>query len=77
MIARSGFTASLPLALDKHELYELTVQSPPDVVRMLRALHGGQPRVLGEDFCGTAALARAWIAHACAVAPIPRGTPPT
>lgn len=30
-------------------------------VELLRALHGGSPRVLGEDFAGGAALSRAWI----------------
>jgi hypothetical protein len=27
---------------------------------MLAAIHGGGPLVLGEDFCGTAAISRAW-----------------
>jgi len=47
--------------MDRHDLYELCVQSPPDAVRLLREAHGGEPRVLGEDFCGTAAVARAWV----------------
>jgi SAM-dependent methyltransferase len=46
--------------LDRHELYELCVQSPRDVVAMLRAIHGHSPRVLGEDFAGTAALSYLW-----------------
>ena len=46
---------------DRHDLYELCVQSPRDLVPLLRALHGGDPVVLGEDFCGTGALARAWV----------------
>jgi hypothetical protein len=48
--------------LDKHALYELTVQSPSTLVPFLRKIHGAKARVLGEDFAGTAALSRAWIA---------------
>ncbi len=47
--------------LDRHDLYERTVQSPEKVVAFLRSIHGGDPRVLGEDFCGTAAVSRAWV----------------
>lgn len=43
-------------------LYELCAQNPSRDVRMLRAMHEGDPRVLGEDFSGTAALSRAWVA---------------
>jgi len=46
-----------------HELYELCVQAPARLARFLHALHGGAPRVLGEDFCGSAAVARAWLEH--------------
>lgn len=28
---------------------------------MLQAIHGAEPRILAEDFCGTGAVARAWI----------------
>ena len=48
--------------MDKHELYEQTVQNPALTVELLRAFHGNDPRTLGEDFAGTAALARAWVA---------------
>ncbi len=48
-------------SLDRHELYELCTQTPQRDVRLLRAIHGGSPRVLGEDFAGTAALSRAWV----------------
>jgi len=48
------------VALDRHQLYELCVQSPPELVRQLVAIHGGTPRVLGEDFCGTAAISVEW-----------------
>jgi hypothetical protein len=46
--------------IDRHKLYELCVQSPPELVGQLVAIHGGTPRVLGEDFCGTAAISVAW-----------------
>lgn len=44
--------------------YELTVQSPRHIVSMLRAIHGGQPIVLREDFCGSAAVATRWCKEA-------------
>lgn len=47
--------------MTRHDLYEACVQSPGDTVPLLRAIHGGDPRVLGEDFAGTAALSRAWV----------------
>lgn len=46
---------------DKHDLYELCVQSPKDLVPLLRAIHGGDPRTLGEDFAGTAAVSHLWV----------------
>lgn len=46
---------------DKFDLYELCVQSPPAMVRFLDAVHGDEPRVLREDFCGGGALCRAWV----------------
>lgn len=46
--------------MDIHDLYELCVQSPGHLVPLLRAIHGGRPTVLGEDFAGTGALSRAW-----------------
>jgi len=46
---------------DKHDLYELCVQSPKDLVPLLRAVHGGDPVTLGEDFSGTAALSHLWV----------------
>ena len=46
---------------DKHDLYELCVQSPKDLVPLLRAVHGGEPITLGEDFSGTAALSHLWV----------------
>lgn len=41
-------------------LYELCVQHPAAMAAMLRAIHGGSPRLLIEDFCGSAAVSRAW-----------------
>lgn len=49
-------------ALDRFDLYERCVQSPLEVVPFLAGLHGAAPRTLREDFCGTAAIARAWAA---------------
>lgn len=46
--------------LSRHELYERCVQSPRHLVPFLRAVHGGEPCVLGEDFAGTAALSILW-----------------
>lgn len=46
--------------LDRFALYELCAQAPTRDARVLAAIHGGPARVLGEDFCGTAALSRAW-----------------
>ena len=46
---------------DRHALYELCVQSTKHVVPFLKAVHGGSPRVLGEDFAGTAALSHRWV----------------
>lgn len=46
--------------LDRYECYELCVQSARHVVAMLRGIHGNEPGVLREDFCGTCAVARRW-----------------
>lgn len=46
---------------DKHDLYELCVQSPKDLVPLLRAIHGDDPIILGEDFAGTSALSHLWV----------------
>ncbi|HEV8111880.1 MAG TPA: class I SAM-dependent methyltransferase [Planctomycetota bacterium] len=37
------------------------MQSPERVVALLLSIHGASPRALGEDFCGTAAVSRAWV----------------
>lgn len=56
-----GQRVQTPESLDRHDLYELCVQSPVDLVGMISGIHGGSPRVLGEDFAGTAALSHLWI----------------
>lgn len=50
-------------APSRYDLYELTVQSPAALVPFLQAIHGRTPRVLGEDFCGSASLSRYWAGH--------------
>jgi SAM-dependent methyltransferase len=51
---------------DRYLLYQKAVQDPEgDVARLRRMyerIYGGSPRILREDFCGTAALAAAWVA---------------
>ena len=47
--------------LTRHDLYELCVQSPRHLVPFLKAVHGRSPRVLAEDFAGTAALSCLWV----------------
>jgi hypothetical protein len=42
-------------------LYESCVQNPELAVKLLRGIHGASPRILAEDFCGSAALSRAWV----------------
>ncbi len=48
--------------MDRFDCYELCVQGVRWVVPFLRGLHAHNPRVLREDFCGTAALSREWTA---------------
>lgn len=50
--------------MDRHDLYEACVQNPPVLAALLRRLHGNHPERLAEDFCGTAALSRAWVRRA-------------
>lgn len=49
--------------MDRYDLYELTVQSAPAAAALLRAIHGASPQTLGEDFAGTGAVSRAWVAR--------------
>ncbi len=46
---------------DKHALYEAAAQDPERMASLLRAMHGGSPMVLAEDFCGTGAVSRQWL----------------
>jgi hypothetical protein len=55
---------------DKYQLYEQAAQDPAMMIRFLRALHGGDPRLLGEDFCGTAAVSRAWAGQGASYAAV-------
>lgn len=54
-----------PRSRDYHWLYQESVQSPEIQFeffdRVYRERHGRLPRVLKEDFCGTALLAREWV----------------
>ena len=52
---------SVPLSLSKHDLYELCVQDAARMAPFLAAVHGGGPRVLREDFCGSGGVCRAWV----------------
>jgi len=51
--------------VDLYDLYEAAVQDPEGDVallqRMYRTYYDRDPRVLREDFCGTAALCCAWV----------------
>ncbi|MEL6329304.1 MAG: hypothetical protein AAFR38_06550 [Planctomycetota bacterium] len=49
------------MSVSKHDLYEHCVQNTRASVSFLRAVHGANPRVLGEDFAGTAALSHRWV----------------
>lgn len=53
-----------PPPLDRHECYELCVQSPRHVVSLLEAIHANHPLILHEDFSGTAAVSRRWCSTA-------------
>ncbi len=50
--------------LDRHDCYELCVQSPRHVVALLRGAHGGEPLMLREDFAGTASVCLRWLGEA-------------
>src|SRR5690606_29338884 len=56
--------ASPSLPLDKYSLYETCVQDPPRMAAFLYAVHGGTPRTMREDFCGSGGVCRAWAAMA-------------
>ncbi len=50
---------------DRHALYEQSVQSPDDEIDLIRQFYANHrdatPRLLREDFCGTATLACEWV----------------
>jgi SAM-dependent methyltransferase len=54
-----------PRSRERHWLYQESVQSPEVHFgffdRVFRERNGRKPRVLKEDFCGTALLAREWV----------------
>lgn len=58
-------SAPAPPALSelRLDLYERCVQNAPAAVELLLAIHGRSPKRLGEDFCGSAAVSRAWTAR--------------
>lgn len=47
--------------IDRYDLYELSAQSPVRTALLLRAIHGRGGAILGEDFCGSGAVSRAWV----------------
>ena len=57
---RAMIAASASPPPDRHLLYEICAQSPAPIAALLRAIRGRGARVLAEDFCGSAAVARAW-----------------
>jgi hypothetical protein len=54
--------------LDRHRLYQLSVQSPEAdlefFVARYKELRGREPKVLREDFCGTAYISATWAGSA-------------
>lgn len=56
--------AKLASLADKYDLYQRSVQTPGTEVAMFKRAYkhayGDMPRVLREDFCGTAAVASEW-----------------
>lgn len=55
---------TLAESADRHALYQQAVNAPASCIEFLRDVYhqarGRQPRVLREDFCGTALLATMW-----------------
>ncbi|MEN8176531.1 MAG: class I SAM-dependent methyltransferase [Pseudomonadota bacterium] len=58
-------TKSLASQADRHRLYELSVQSPPEEVDFIqdtfRDIRGRKAHRLREDFCGTAGVCCEWV----------------
>lgn len=82
MPSRSSRPPTAARRADKYELYQHAVQAPDHDVRFLERVaetHGGRrPRVLREDFGGTALVASRWVrrrpdnvAHAIDIDPVP------
>jgi SAM-dependent methyltransferase len=74
-VAHSAPAASSPTSprtladsADRHALYQQAVNAPESCIDFIRDIYhqtrGRHPRVLREDFCGTALLAAAWASHA-------------
>jgi hypothetical protein len=57
---RAEASGSRSAELDKYALYERCVQDPPRMASFLYAVHGGEPRIMREDFCGSGGVCRAW-----------------
>ena len=59
-------TALTARTADRHALYEIAVQRPEVIIGLIddmaEALQMPEPRVLREDFCGTAYLSGTWVA---------------
>ncbi len=63
--SKAKVKAKLARSADRHMLYEEAVQAPEDDVKFIKRAfkkHFGRlPRLLREDFCGTALLACRWV----------------
>lgn len=50
---------------DKHDLYQKSVQDPPNDIRFMRRIYkkenAAEPVLLREDFCGTALMCADWV----------------
>lgn len=66
--ARKRISALTARTADRHALYEIAVQRPQIIVgfieELFETLNDRSPRLLREDFCGTANLASTWVASA-------------
>lgn len=62
---RAERDVKLSASRDRHRLYEASVQCPSADIqffdRVYKDWNGRKPRVLREDFCGTAAIAAEWV----------------
>ena len=64
MTTTSHRSASIAQQMDRHILYQKSVQDPETEIEFMvehfKELKGRKPQVLREDFCGTAYLATQW-----------------